>query len=331
MRRRRIATAVLLVAGLAIVVRLTLLDRGEAGEVLAASGTVEATEAHLGFRIAGRIDAISVREADRVSGEDVLSSLDRMELLARRRAAEAQVASARARLEELAVGFRSEEIAQARASLRAAELRLAEAGRYLERTRVLFEGGAVSQQELDDWQTALDVAQAEVARQGESLRLLESGSRPERIAAQRAALAGAEAAVDEAEALLDYAVITAPFSGLITVRHREPGEIVAAGAPVLTLMNPQDRWVRVYVRADRVGRIAIGQAATITSDAYDDRTYGGRVIFIASEAEYTPRTVQTTEERVKLVYEVRVRIEVDPTFDLKPGLAADVRLDPPES
>jgi HlyD family secretion protein len=111
----------------------------------------------------------------------------------------------------------------------------------------------------------------------------------------------------------------------------EPGEIVAAGAPVLTLMNPQDRWVRVYVRADRVGRIAIGQAATITSDAYDDRTYGGRVIFIASEAEFTPRTVQTTEERVKLVYEVRVRIEVDPTFDLKPGLAADVRLDPPES
>jgi len=330
-RRRRIAAAVLLVAGLAIVVRLTLLDRGEAGEVLAASGTVEATEAHLGFRIAGRIGAISVREGDRVSGGDVLSSLDRMELLARRRAAEAQVVSARARLEELAVGFRSEEIAQARASLRAAELRLAEAGRYLKRTRVLFQGGAVSQQELDDRQTVLDVADAEVARQRESLRLLESGSRPERIAAQRAAVAQAEAVVDEAEAILDYSVITAPFSGLITVRHREPGEIVAAGAPVLTLMNPQDRWVRVYVRADRVGRIAIGQAATITSDAYDDRTYGGRVIFIASEAEFTPRTVQTTEERVKLVYEVRVRIEVDPTFDLKPGLAADVRLDPPES
>ena len=98
-------------------------------------------------------------------------------------------------------------------------------------------------------------------------------------------------------------------------------------SPVFTLMNPDDRWVRIYVRADEVGRIDMGQPAAITGDAYRDREYEGEVVFIASQAEFTPRNVQTTEERVKLVYRVKVQITGDPGFDLKPGLAADVRLD----
>ena len=114
---------------------------------------------------------------------------------------------------------------------------------------------------------------------------------------------------------------------IVTVRHREPGEIVGAGAPVLTVRNPDDRWIRIYVRGDEVGRLALGLPAVITADAYPERTYEGEVVFIASEAEFTPRTVQTTEERVKLVYRVKVRVTGDPAFDLKPGLPADVRLD----
>jgi HlyD family secretion protein len=89
--------------------------------------------------------------------------------------------------------------------------------------------------------------------------------------------------------------------------------------------------VRIYVRGDEVGRVKIGQAATITADSYPDREYEGRVIFIASEAEFTPRNVQTTAERVKLVYRIKVRITGDPSFDLKPGLAADVRLQEDDS
>jgi HlyD family secretion protein len=137
----------------------------------------------------------------------------------------------------------------------------------------------------------------------------------------------AEAVVAQIDAALDFAVIRAPFGGVITVRHREPGETVPAGAPVLTLMNPNDRWVRIYVREDEVGRVALGLPATITGDADPDREYEGRVVFIASQAEFTPRNVQTTEERVKLVYRVKVQITGDPSFELKPGLAADVRID----
>jgi HlyD family secretion protein len=139
-------------------------------------------------------------------------------------------------------------------------------------------------------------------------------------------VAQAQAALERVNAALDQAVIRAPFAGRVTVRHREPGETVGAGAPVVTLADHADRWVRIYIRGDDVGRLALGQAAEITADAFPDRRYRGEVVYISDEAEFTPRTVQTTEERVKLVYRVKVRITGDDGFDLKPGLPADVRL-----
>jgi len=117
---------------------------------------------------------------------------------------------------------------------------------------------------------------------------------------------------------------------VVTVRHREPGETVPAGSPVLTVMNRDDRWVRIYIREDRIGAVHTGQAATITSDTYAGKTYRGAVVFIASEAEFTPKSVQTREERVKLVYAVKVRVSGDPAYDLKPGMPADVRLEQEE-
>ncbi|MBI1722891.1 MAG: HlyD family efflux transporter periplasmic adaptor subunit, partial [Gemmatimonadetes bacterium] len=121
-------------------------------------------------------------------------------------------------------------------------------------------------------------------------------------------------------------VIRAPFDGIVTVRDREPGETVGAGAPVLTVRNLDDRWVRIDIREDRIGAVRIGEEATITADTYPGRRYRGQVAFIASQAEFTPRNVQTTEERVKLVYAVKVRVTQDSTYDLKPGIPADVRL-----
>jgi HlyD family secretion protein len=324
-KRRRVVIAVVVLVVIAVALWFGVL-RNDDSDVVVASGTVEATEADLGFQAPGRIERIAVLEGDRVVAGQELAWLDRIELQARRQAAEAQAEAARAMLAELERGFRAEEIAQGRAALRAAEQRVSDARRDLERARRLFDGGAVSQQTLDRAETVYELAMADRESVQEALQILETGPRRERIAAQRAALAQAEATVAQIDATLDFAVVRAPFDGLITVRHREPGETVAAGIPVLTLMNPDDRWVRIYVRADEVGRINVGHPATITGDAYPDRTYEGRVVFIANEAEFTPRNVQTTEERVKLVYRVKVQIVGDPGFDLKPGLAADVRL-----
>ncbi|HWN81245.1 MAG TPA: HlyD family efflux transporter periplasmic adaptor subunit, partial [Candidatus Udaeobacter sp.] len=151
--------------------------------------------------------------------------------------------------------------------------------------------------------------------------------RPERIAAQRAQLAQAEAALRWIEADMENLRLASAFDGVVSVRHAEPGEVVTPGAPVLTVLDPEDRWVRIYIREDRIGAVQRGQAATITADTFPDKTYAGEVVFIASEAEFTPKTVQTSEERVKLVYAVKVRITGDPGHELKPGLPADVRLD----
>lgn len=316
-----VALAVIAAAGGAW---LALRPGASAAGVLAGSGTVEAREAALGFQLGGRIAEVRVREGDVVEAGAVLARLDVVELDARAAAAEAQLAAARALLAELERGARPEEVAQARSTAEAARRRMEEAERALERTRLLYEGGAVSREALDQAETAHAVAAAQYEQAREALAMVERGPRQERIEAQRAAVRQAEAAVAQIAALREQATIVAPFSGVVTVRHREPGEVVGAGVPVVTLMDPNDRWVRIYIPEDAVGWVRIGQPARITSDAYRDRSYEGVVAHVASEAEFTPRNVQTPEERVKLVYAVRVRITGDPSHVLKPGVPADV-------
>lgn len=296
------------------------------GGAIEASGTVEATEADLGFQAPGRIDSILVREGDRVTAGARIAVLDQREAAARREAAAAQLAGQQARLSELERGYRPEEVSQARSALRATEQRLADAGRDRTRARNLFQGGAISQQALDGAETAFALAEAERDRMRDQLQMLESGPRVEQIVAQRAVVAGARAALEQADAAVAFGEIIAPFPGTVMRRLREPGEVVAAGMPVVTVANPEDRWVRIYVRQDEVGRVALGQPAEIRIDSYADRTFAGTVSFIASEAEFTPRNVQTKEERVKLVYRVKVRVVGDTAAVLKPGLSADVVL-----
>jgi HlyD family secretion protein len=293
---------------------------------MVASGTVEATEAQLGFQATGRIESIAVREGDRVQAGQVLARLDPTETEARRQQANAQVATVRAQLAELEAGSRSEEIGQARAALEAARQREIDARRDLERTRMLFDGGAVSRESLDKAKVAVDVAAAQRTQVSEQLRLVQAGPSRERIDAARAQVAQAEAALQAADAVVGNLTLVAPFDGVVTVRHREPGEIVPAGSPVVTVMNPADRWVRIYIQENRVGAVKLGARANVSSDTYPGRTYPGEISYISSEAEFTPKSVQTTEERVRLVYQVKVRIVGDPRHDLKPGLPADVRL-----
>ena len=328
MNRRKIIVPVAALAVIAVALKLTVLRGGDADGVLEASGTVEATEAQLGFQSPGRIEQVRVREGDRVRAGDTLAVLDHAELDARRAQAAAQLAAVRALLAEMQSGARSEERVQVREAMRAAGERYDDARRDLERVRRLLDAGALSQEAFDKAKLAFDVASAQREQAQQAAQLVETGPRVERMDAQRAAVQQAEAAVRQVEAALSNAVIRAPFGGVVTVRDREVGETVGAGTPVLTIMNLDDRWVRIYIREDRIGAVRIGQEAQIAADTYPLRRYGGRVAFIASEAEFTPRNVQTAEERVKLVYAVKVRIVTDSAYDLKPGVPADVMLRP---
>lgn len=322
---KRAPIAIVVIAAVAGGAYFLLRDRS-AGDGLSASGTVEATEASLGFQAAGRIERIRVNEGDRVKTGDTLAVLDRAELEARHAQARAQLSAAEAALSELERGARSEELAQAREADSTAAARLADAQRDLARAQQLFRGGAASQEAFDKARFAADVARSQREQAAQQLRLVQAGPRIERIAAQRAMVQSAQALVRQVGAQLANAVVVAPFDGVVTVRQRQPGETVAPGAPVVTVANFDDRWVRIYIAEHRLGAVSIGEAATITTDTYRDRSYPGTVSFIASEAEFTPRNVQTTEERVKLVYAVKVRITGDTALALKPGMPADVVL-----
>jgi HlyD family secretion protein len=319
-----IPLVVLAVGAAAAVVLVRGNDADE--DVVVASGTVEATEADIGFTAGGRIVDVLVDEGDGVKAGQPVARLDAQELEARRALAAAQVGVARAQLEELRHGPRAEEVAQARAVVGAAAERLEEARRDAVRARALYEAGAISLRANEQAATQLGVLEAQHAQAAEQLRALERGTRAERIAAGSAQVRQAEAAMEQADAALAYATAFAPWAGTVTERHREPGETAAPGVPVVSVMNPADRWVRVYIGETDIARVGIGQEATIHADGLPDVAFRGRVTHIATEAEFTPRNVQTPEERSRLVYAVKVQILGDPELRLKPGLPVDVRL-----
>jgi HlyD family secretion protein len=326
MNRRRVIPIVLLLLVILVTAFVMLRRNGNTGP-FEGSGTVEATESELGFTAAGRIDMVAVVEGDTVARGAELARLDQSELAARRDQAAATAASAEASLLELQRGSRPEELRQAEAAAQGAEFDAKTAERSAVRARELHAKQVLSDQELDQAENALGLARTREVQTREALRLAKAGPRKERVDAARANAAAANATVRALDATIANTVIHAPFPGVITVRQHHPGEIVQPGAPVLTLLDRTDRWVKVYVPETRIGSVHVGQAAHITTDTFPGRRYPGRVSYVSSEAEFTPKTVQTREERVKLVYAVKVRIEGDPSYELKPGMPADVGLE----
>ncbi len=256
--QRLIPVVGILAIGAIVVITHQVRNR-RTSDHLVASGTAEATEAQLGFQLTGRIADIAVREGDRMKADSVLATLDSSEQQARLEQTQAQLDAARALLSEMERGSRDEEIAQARANRDAAAQRMEDAKRDLDRALTLRDGGAVSQEAYDKARLAYDVAKNQAEGAQEQFALVRAGPRKERIDAQRAQVAQAEAAVRQIDATLANMTIRSAFDGIVTVRHREPGEIVPAGAAVLTLMNPDDRWVRIYVPETRIGAVRLGR------------------------------------------------------------------------
>lgn len=329
MTKRRIvkisAAAVAIAVLSALIVRSC--RKGDPGAALRASGVVEATEVHLGVPASGRLETVTVHEGDAVEAGKLLARLDQAELLAKRSQAQAQVSAARVLLAELERGSRPEEIRTAMAARDAARARLDEVRRNQRITSALYRDRVATRDELDRLTSEKKVAEEQLDQAQQQLALVRTGPRRERIEAQRSQVQLAQAAVEAANAAIANSTVIAPIDGVITTRHCEPGEIVPQGTAIVTMMNPADRWVRIYVAETRIAAVRLGARATITSDTYPDARYAGEVSYIASEAEFTPKNVQTEQERVKLVYAVKVRITGDPDRDLKPGIPADVELD----
>lgn len=291
--------------------------------VVSASGTVDATEIAAAFRVPGILSKRPVDEGSRVKAGDLLAALDDREAVARLRQAEAAQQAAEAHLKDLEQGYRPPEIAEARAQVTQARANRANLAAEARRSDVLFEGGAISQQRRDKDRTAAVVAAQQSSAAQQRLKLLQSGYRPETINAARAQSVEAQAAVAAARVALEDLQVTSPIEGVVVRKHAEVGETLGAGRPVVTVTDISRPWLRVYIPENQIGKVRLGAAAKIRIDTFPDREFNGRVSYVSSQAEFTPKNVQTQEERVKLVFAVNVTAE-NRDGTLKPGMPGDV-------
>ncbi len=349
----------------------------QGGAEIRMHGTIEADDAELGFKLAGRLAERLVSEGETVKAGQVLARLDTAELEQEFGLRRGELEAAEAALADLVAGSRPEEIAQAeaahlraravldelRAGSRAADISAAEAaarraradrdqaGRDLVRAKALHAKQTVTDQDLERAETSAHTA---LERQNEAdarLKLVREGPRPEQIeqarqaeaeAAQRLALlrrgprsgmvAQAEArvriashAVSLARIRLDNGTLISPVAGTVLAHHAEPGEFLTAGTPVLTVAPLGRLWMRAYLPETDLGRVVTGQAASVTTDTWPDKSYPGTLSFISQQTEFTPKTIQTDKERITLVYRVKIRID-NPAGELKPGMPAVVTL-----
>lgn len=290
-------------------------------------GNVDIREVQLGFRVAGRLRDMRLEEGDSVAPGDLLAALDDQPLREALAVAEAGVLEARANFERTRTGSRPQEIQQAQAGVEEAEAALDNADKQLARQRDLFRQRLNSKRELDDAEASQEQAAARLRAAREALALAVEGFRAEDQAAAAAALAAAEARRDQATTQLEDTRLHAPSAGVIQVRAREPGSMVAVGEPVYTLSLTDTIYVRAYVGEVHLGRLVPGAEVTVTSDS-SDRSYRGQVGFVSPRAEFTPKTVETPELRTDLVYRVRIVVR-DPDQQLRQGMPVTVQLGAP--
>ncbi|MCW2363583.1 MULTISPECIES: HlyD family efflux transporter periplasmic adaptor subunit [Sphingobium] len=290
-------------------------------------GNVDIREVDLGFRVGGRIAQIPVEEGQRVKQGMLLAELDRASIDSAVAQSDARVAQARAELLKLQRGSRPEDVAQAQARLAAAEAAARDAQRDYERRQPLVAPGAISR---DVWESTVamrDRANAQLAEAQAALTLVRTGARREDIEAARAALQAAEAARKGVGTDLDDARLVASVDGVVVTRAREPGAIVAPGETVFTLAIDRPVRVRAYVAENQLSRIAPGMTVTITADG-NPKSYSGIIGYISPRAEFTPKTVETSDLRTDLVYRLRIVVD-DPDGKLRQGQPVSVAIADP--
>lgn len=287
------------------------------------SGHVEATDVRVSTKVPGRLESFTLGEGDLVKAGQEMARIDTVDIRLALDTARAEREQAAAELRLRLAGSRAEEISEAEALAARAEADLAGAQRDTERMQGLLDEGSGTAKARDDAVTRRDMAESALRAARERLRRLRAGFRPEEIDAARARLSGADARIAQMEQQRKDCVITSPASGVLTEKLAEQGELLSAGAALAVVTDLTDAWLTVYVGEPDLARIRIGQEAEVITD--DGRRRTGRISFVSPEAEFTPRNVQTRDERVKLVFKVKIRLE-NPDGLFKPGMPAEARL-----
>jgi HlyD family secretion protein len=286
------------------------------------SGNIEITDAALSFKIPGRVIERTISEGNIVKKDQIAAKLDDVDLKQQLDLRNAELNAARASLKELQAGSRPDEIGQAQAALTRVQSEATKSKQDYERQKKLFDREVISQQELENAQANYETSQARVTEASKSLKLVQEGPRVEKIEQAKAQVEAAEKAVDLAQTQLQYATLTSPMDGVVLSQNVEAGEYVSPGTPIVTVGKLDSVWLRAFIDETDLGRVHVGQSVRVKTDTYPNKVYDGKVSFISSESEFTPKTVQTDKERVKLVYRIKIDV-ANPNMELKPGMPAD--------
>jgi HlyD family secretion protein len=286
------------------------------------SGNIEAHESLVSFKVTGRIVDLPVEEGQAMKEGGFLARLDSEDYRQQVAMDEATAHVRHSQLELGLAGSRAQDIEASKQSIVDAKADVEQKKKDYERYQALFEKDEIPGQTRDQAATNLIRAQATYNRAQQNYNELVEGTRKEELAVERANLHQAHEDLDLSRIRLKYTELRAPFDGVILERQAELGEVVSPGTPIVTLADLDHLWVRVYVPETDLGQVRWGQDVTVRTDTYPNKNYHGRISFISSEAEFTPKSVQTEKERVTLVYRIKVDVE-NPNYELKPGMPAD--------
>lgn len=289
------------------------------------SGNIEAHESLVSFKVTGRITALPADEGMTLKSGDLVARLDNDDY---RQQVAVDDATARLRNRQLTLGLagsRTQDIEAAKLAMLDAQADLEQKKKDYARYQALYEKDEIPGQTRDQAATNVTRAQDTYERDQQIYNELVEGTRREELEVDRATVHQAQQVMDMSHIRLAYTVLRAPFNGVVLVRQAELGEVVSPGTPIVTLGDLDHLWVRVYVPETDLGKVHWGQAVDVRTDSFAGKIYPGRVSFISSEAEFTPKSVQTEKERVTLVYRVKVDLE-NPQHELKPGMPADVEV-----
>ncbi len=298
-------------------------DAGDGNGNLTLYGNVEVRDALLAFNEQEIVAAVLVEEGDAVREGQVLARLRPRQLETQLAEAQAQTQAQAQVVRRLENGSRTQEIEQAQAETEAVRVRVENARTSLQRLEQTATIGASSRQALDDARAVLKVESAQLNVARKNLELLREGPREEEIKQAQAQLAANRYRAALLQERLNDTILKAPFDGIIQSRILEPGEMAAPTRPAFILVRTDPKWVRAYVPEPDLGLIREGMRARVFSDTWPERAFPGQVGFISPVAEFTPKTVETTDLRTKLVYEVRVYV-ADPDNELRLGMPVTV-------
>ena len=290
------------------------------------SGTVEAREVDLSFQVGGRMSQLNTEEGSWVEQGDVVAALDPKDLQLALQQTTATANAAKANLEALKAGTRVQELRVAEADLQKAQSQLNYSMAEVKRVSFLVPKKLASEEQLEQAQLKYEIALASVEQAKQSLNLLKEGPRQEDIQRAEQEFVARSEASEITRQQLDYAKLISPVNGMVTVRLSEAGEVVAPGQSIVRVAEISRPWVRAYINETQLGKVRVGQPAKVTIDSASDKPLSGKLTFISPVAEFTPKTVETKELRVDLVYRIKVEVE-NPDGVLKIGMPADVTIE----